>query len=170
MTQKISRWWSVLLALFLSVTTPVVQAVAKFFHYRSAASSQATNAAAEAAAAALAFTVLPAPTGPPEVDLHDGPEFVFINGMLVEDSQQGLVNTSQPTSASFLGGVGYTPEMYMRVTLAAPLPGTSFLRGIAVSDQGQLHIYDATTGVPVGVPYIGGFPVTNSGQLCVAFV
>jgi hypothetical protein len=169
-TKKLSRWWAVLLAMFLSVTTPIVHAVAKFFHYRSASSSQATNAAAEAAAAALAFTILPAPTGPPEVNPLADPELVFINGMLVEDSQQGLVNVSQPTSASFLGGIGYTPEMYMRVTLAAPPPGTAFVRGIAVSDGGEVHIYDASNGVPAGVTFIGGFPVTNSGQLCVALV
>jgi len=170
MTQKLSRWWAVLLAMFLSLVSPITGAIARFFHGPSNTSSEATSATAgdALAASALAFTILPAPTGPPAGPLA-GPEDVFINGMLVRDSLAGLVQSSAVSSASFLGGVGYTPEMYMRVTLAVP-SNTAFVRGIAVSNGGEVHIYDASNGLPGGVSFIGGFPITNAGQLCVAFV
>jgi len=170
MTQKLSRWWAVLLAAFLSLVSPITQAITRLFHPH--ASKETTSAGADAAAAAttLAFTILPAPTGPPEAGLFAGPTEIFINGLLVENSQRGLVQSTAVATAAYRAGYGYTPEDYLRVTFAAPDPASSIVAGVAVTAQGEVHIIDASAGLPGGVVFVEGLPVTNTGQLCVVLV
>jgi hypothetical protein len=166
MTQRISRWWALLLAAFLSLVSPVVNAITRIFHPYTTKETTSAGAEEAVAAATLAFTVLPPPAGPPAAPFA-GPLEVFINGLLVEDSLRGLVQSTAVATAAFRAGYGYTPEDYLRVTFAAPGPSSTIVAGIAVTDQGEVHVVDATAGLPGGVVYVGGFPVTNTGQLCV---
>jgi len=168
MTQKISRWWSVHLAAFLALVAPLTQAVTRWLHPTE--SSKPTSAGADDAAAAVALTaaMLPPPVGPPPAPFS-GPLEIFINGLLVEDSKWGLVQSSAASTHSFRAGYGYTPEQYLRITLSVPGPTSTLVAGIAVTDQGEVHVVDATAGLPPDVVFVGGFPVTNTGQLCAVF-
>jgi len=169
MTKKITRFWAVVLAFLLAVVSPVTNAWHRFFSPSSTDTKEPTSVgAAEASAAtALAFTVLPMPTGPPEAAPFAGPTEIFINELLVLDSIVGLVTASLPAT-DFLSGIGYSVESYMRVTLAAP-NNPNYIRGWAVDNTGAVHIFDASGGLPANVQWQDGLPVTLSGQLCVVF-
>jgi hypothetical protein len=165
-TKRLSRWWSVLLAFVLAVMSPITSAVARWLHPTESSSPSSAGADEAAAATALSFTVLPPPVGPPALQFITGQAF-FINGLLVEDSSWGWVIDNISTSQSFLGGFGYSADSLLRVTLAAPPANAVRERGIAVTQGGEMYIYDATAGLPPGVEFIWGFPITPSGQLCI---
>ena len=166
MTKRLSRWWSVLLAAFLALVAPLTHAITRWLHPTESSAPTSAGADEAAAATALAFTVLQPPVGPPATPFS-GPLEVFINGLLVEDSKWGLVQSSAASTFSYLSGWGYTPEQYLRVTFAVPDATSTLVAGIAVTPQGEVHVVDATAGLPGGVVYVGGFPVANAGQLCV---
>ena len=106
---------------------------------------------------------------PPEVTPFLAPGEIFINKLLVQDSSFGLVQiTGAPTN--FLGGFGYSPESYLKVTFDAPTANDHFVEGIAVSSAGAVRVVDATGGPPSGTRYVGGLRITGAGQLCVAIV
>jgi len=173
MTKKISRWWAVLLAMFLSAVSPVTNAISRLFNPTTSSDTSSVGAEAALAASALAFTILPPPNGPNGLDGGEGTGPLggpteFINGMLVESSSWGLAQSTALSSFTSMGGIGYTPEQYMRVTFAAPSATASLVGGIAVSADGEVHVLDCTAGLPAGVLFVGGFPVTSTGQLCVS--
>jgi len=106
---------------------------------------------------------------PPEAEPFLAPGEIFINKLLVQDSSFGLVQiTGAPTN--FLGGFGYSPESYLKVTFDAPTANDYFVEGIAVSSAGAVRVVDATGGPPPGTRYVGGLRITGAGQLCVAIV
>ena len=158
------RLLAALLAAILAIFAPITHAVIKV----------KTEIVALAAAVLPAlFSTLPPATGPPDVTTFDAPADpglppgrVFINKLLVQDSQVGLVQLGSPTN--YLGGFGYSPESYLKVTQSVPGAGVQYVEGIAVT-SGVVHIFDASTGLPANVRWQGGLPLTPTGQLCVVF-
>ena len=91
---------------------------------------------------------------------------MFINGLLVLNSEVGLVQTT--ASVNHRAGIAYDTRSYLRVSTSAP-SAPRFIRGLAVSPDGAMYVYDASAGLPANVIWQGGLPMTPSGQLCVAF-
>jgi len=106
-------------------------------------------------------------TGPPEATPFLAQGEVFINKLLVLNSSVGLVQVNGvPTN--YLGGFGYSPESYLKVTQTAPGVGAQYVEGIAVT-SGVVHIIDASLGLPANIRWQHGLPLTPTGQLCVVF-
>jgi hypothetical protein len=193
---RVRTFLSVLLALLLSITTPIVHAITNFFrsppptsaptpvqdpdHIRPVATGPPAPAPdvrpkknwREVLVSVLLLPLTPwgADETPNTLDAAT-PQLlvgeVFINKMLVLGSGVCLVQTT--TSSNYLGGWAYDSRSYARVTQAAPSASARFIEGIAVDGAGAVHILDASFGLPPNVRWVGGLPLTTSCQLCVVF-
>jgi len=157
------RLLALILAAVLATFAPITQAIVK-----------AKTELSITLAAVLPWIFAPVgdatpATGPPEITPQLAAGEIFINKLLVQDSSFGLVQiTGAPTN--FLGGFGYSPESYLKITFDAPTANDHFVEGIAVSSAGAVRVVDATGGPPSGTRYVGGLRITGAGQLCVAIV
>jgi len=157
------RLLALILAAVLATFAPITQAIVK-----------AKTELSITLAAVLPWIFAPVgdatpATGPPEVTPFLAPGEIFINKLLVQDSSMGLVQINgAPTN--YLGGFGYSPESYLKITFDAPTANDHFVEGIAVSSAGAVRVVDATGGPPSGTRYVGGLRITGAGQLCVAIV
>ena len=157
------RLLALIIAAILATFAPITHAVVK---------AKTEIVALAAAVLPWIFAPVPTATGPP--DLFDAPAdpglppgLVFINKLLVLNSSVGLVQVNgAPTN--YLGGFGYSPESYLKVTQVLPGAGVQYVEGIAVT-SGVVHIVDASFGLPLNVRFVGGLPLTPTGQLCVVF-
>jgi len=161
----VRRLIALILAAILSVFAPITHAIVK------------VKVELSIVLAAVLPTLFSAPTppatGPPDPALLDLPADpglplgqIFINKLLVLGSQVGLVQLGSPTN--YLGGFGYSPESYLKVTQVLPGAGVQYVEGIAVT-SGVVHIVDASFELPLNVQFVGGLPLTPTGQLCVVF-
>jgi len=154
------RLFTALVAAILALVSPVTHAVVKV-----------KNEIVLAISTLFPITgsiLVPAPPSSPVSELEPldtSPGTIFINKLLIQDSSFGLVQiTGAPTN--YLGGFGYSPENYLKVTLDTP-NNPHYVEGIAVNSAGVVHIYDASSGLPSGTRFVGGLLLTSTGQLCV---
>ena len=200
MTRRITKFWAALLALLLTIASPIAHAIThvKEIITRALAPTPPPNTPEASPPPATGpptpptialpeskwkvdsysliapflwlFKSAEQPTeaaAPPEVTPLLALGEVFINKLLVLGSQVGLVQVNgAPTN--YLGGFGYSPESYLKVTQSAPGAGVNYVEGIAVT-SGVVHIVDASLGLPPNVRFVGGLPLTPTGQLCVVF-
>lgn len=84
---------------------------------------------------------------------------VVANDGQVQADETGPAVTSQ-------NGFGYTATAIL-MTLDAVAATDKSIAGIKVSNDGFVRVVDASLGLPAGAKFIGGFPVSSDGQLCV---
>lgn len=94
----------------------------------------------------------------------------FINGGQITDDSAALevVDAAPAATEAALGGFYYEAgTAQLHVSYDAVDPTDTFVRGIAVSQDGRVRCVDTPGAVPADVAYIGGLAIKGStGQLC----
>ena len=93
----------------------------------------------------------------------------LINGLQVLSGNAVGFRTDVPAAGvPRRAGWPYSRITEVLVTPAAPDANSVVVSGIALSQAGALHIFDATAGLPAGAVLVNGIALTSQGAMCVA--